>query len=73
MPREQVEAARKWCNACPVQKECLFTALADNDRFGIWGGFTPEERRRAQEETSSLAEVLSHFDQGRLYELVVRL
>lgn len=73
MPREQVDEARDWCNDCPVQKECLFTALADNDRFGIWGGYTPEERRRAQEQTGSLGEVLSHFDQGSLYDLVVRL
>lgn len=73
MPRDQVEQARRWCNNCPVQKDCLFTALAENDRFGIWGGYTPEERRRAQEATSSLAEVLSHFDEGTLYALVVRL
>lgn len=45
-------------NACPIRDECLERALAmevnpvtgrplpDQNRFGIWGGYTPLERHR---------------------------
>lgn len=36
--------AKKFCQQCPVQKECLEYALAANETFGIWGGLTPQER-----------------------------
>lgn len=30
---------------CPVTAECLAFALSRNERFGCWGGTTPEERK----------------------------
>jgi Transcription factor WhiB len=33
------------CRSCPVAAECLAYALAADERFGVWGGMTPEERR----------------------------
>lgn len=38
--------AKRICQACPVQDECLEFALAHDERFGIWGGLSERERRR---------------------------
>lgn len=37
--------ARHLCHQCPVIAECLAYALAHDERFGVWGGMTAEERR----------------------------
>lgn len=39
--------AKEICRSCPVQVDCLATALRDNEDSGIWGGTTPVERKRA--------------------------
>ncbi|MFC7488786.1 WhiB family transcriptional regulator [Knoellia sp. CPCC 206453] len=39
---ESVKAA---CWSCPAQVECLAYAVAAGERFGIWGGFGPTERK----------------------------
>lgn len=33
------------CRQCPASGACLDYALAADERFGIWGGTTPDERR----------------------------
>jgi WhiB family transcriptional regulator, redox-sensing transcriptional regulator len=38
--------AKKICVECPVRAECLEYALANDERFGIWGGLSERERRR---------------------------
>ena len=38
--------AKKVCSGCLVRAECLEYALADDERFGIWGGMSERERRR---------------------------
>ncbi|GAA3284958.1 WhiB family transcriptional regulator [Nesterenkonia halobia] len=38
--------AKKVCGACTVQQECLDYALANDERFGIWGGMSERERRK---------------------------
>jgi len=38
--------ARTICNTCPVKDDCLEHALSNDERHGMWGGTTPEERRR---------------------------
>ncbi len=38
-------ARETWCNRCPVKQECLDFALDNNEKWGIWGGLSPEERR----------------------------
>lgn len=40
--------AKRICAACPVRDECLEFALANDERFGIWGGLSERERRRAK-------------------------
>jgi hypothetical protein len=36
------------CNSCPVKLQCLRTAVANNEEFGIFGGKTPDERKNIQ-------------------------
>ena len=38
--------AKRICSGCPVREECLEYALANDERFGIWGGMSERERRR---------------------------
>jgi len=38
--------AKKICLNCEVKAECLSYALANDERFGIWGGLSERERRR---------------------------
>lgn len=38
--------AKSVCFACEVREECLDYALANDERFGIWGGLSERERRR---------------------------
>ena len=45
-PAEQeVEEAKAMCAICEVRQPCLEFALAAGERFGVWGGLTPQERR----------------------------
>lgn len=37
--------AIRHCYSCPVQKQCLYTALVCQEDYGVWGGFTPRQRR----------------------------
>ena len=38
--------AKRVCTGCAVRAECLEFALANDERFGIWGGLSERERRR---------------------------
>lgn len=42
------EEAKRICRTCPVRRECLRDALDRRDRYGIWGGFNPQERKKLQ-------------------------
>jgi WhiB family redox-sensing transcriptional regulator len=39
--------AKQICSTCPVRTPCLEHALALREKFGVWGGLTERERRRA--------------------------
>lgn len=41
----EAEPAKIVCRGCPVRELCLELALAADERFGVWGGLTPSERR----------------------------
>ncbi len=47
---EGMRKAQQICAQCPVQEPCLEFALETNQTLGIWGGTTPNERRRLRRE-----------------------
>jgi WhiB family redox-sensing transcriptional regulator len=44
--------AKKICTSCEVKTECLEYALANDERFGIWGGLSERERRKLRQRAS---------------------
>ena len=38
--------AKEVCRGCVVREDCLEFALANGEKFGIWGGMSERERRR---------------------------
>jgi WhiB family transcriptional regulator, redox-sensing transcriptional regulator len=40
--------AKEVCRGCVVREECLEYALANSEKFGIWGGMSERERRRVR-------------------------
>lgn len=41
------EAEAKWlCSLCPVRTECLESALANGEKYGIFGGLNEDERAK---------------------------
>ena len=38
--------AKRVCTSCEVRSQCLEYALANDERFGIWGGLSERERRK---------------------------
>jgi WhiB family redox-sensing transcriptional regulator len=38
--------AKEVCRGCEVREQCLEYALANGEKFGIWGGLSERERRR---------------------------
>jgi WhiB family redox-sensing transcriptional regulator len=44
--------AKKICSSCEVKTECLEYALANDERFGIWGGLSERERRKLRQRAS---------------------
>jgi WhiB family redox-sensing transcriptional regulator len=53
--RASIRWAKSVCGRCPVREECLAEALRaeDGSRYGIYGGFTPEERAELVAEVHS--------------------
>ncbi len=43
---DTVRLALALCRTCPVEPECLASALANDERYGVWGGKTARQRRR---------------------------
>lgn len=41
----QYATCRRICAVCPARPSCLEYALEHRERFGMWGGLTPDERR----------------------------
>lgn len=40
------DRAKAICQGCPVREDCLDYAMANGEKFGIWGGYTERERNR---------------------------
>ena len=42
---QQIEEAKAVFRTCEVVDECLKTALDTNQDYGVWGGYSEDERR----------------------------
>lgn len=42
----QPDAAKRICNGCDVRLQCLAYALRNDEKHGIWGGTTGQQRAR---------------------------
>ena len=40
------------CRECPFILKCAATAIENNEEFGVWGGLTPEDRKRMRKNQS---------------------
>jgi len=43
---KQIARAKVICAGCRVRHECLDFAMTHDQVYGIWGGTTPEDRKR---------------------------
>ncbi|HEY6497602.1 MAG TPA: WhiB family transcriptional regulator [Trebonia sp.] len=43
----QVKEAKALCGGCQVRSQCLQYAITGDEDYGVWGGMTEDERRRA--------------------------
>lgn len=66
-------AAKTICRDCPVQAECLRIAMANNEQYGVWGGYDSLERRalaRREMRTRRADRVMGRSDEDRLEQLL---
>lgn len=49
---DRVRAAKQICFGCEVRPKCLEYAVANNERYGVWGGLTERERRVVRKQAS---------------------
>jgi WhiB family redox-sensing transcriptional regulator len=54
--------AKSVCRSCPVVAECLEYALANDEKFGIWGAKSERERRRLKRSGTGIAAVAAAKD-----------
>ncbi|MBB4794997.1 MULTISPECIES: WhiB family transcriptional regulator [Streptomyces] len=52
-PGSSVREAKRICGLCESRTECLEYALANDERFGVWGGLSEKERLRLRRQDRS--------------------
>ncbi|AZK97517.1 MULTISPECIES: WhiB family transcriptional regulator [Streptomyces] len=45
-PGSSTREAKQLCRACPGRVACLEYALEHDEKFGVWGGLSEQERHR---------------------------
>ncbi len=52
---DSTREAKAVCERCPISEQCLEYALANVEKFGIWGGKSERERRIIRRERARVA------------------
>lgn len=69
--------AKAVCAICPVTEQCLGYALETDQRFGIWGGLSEQERKRLKRQqgfvSAGLPDGLRRYREGREAEARQRM
>ncbi|MFI6283935.1 WhiB family transcriptional regulator [Streptomyces sp. NPDC051018] len=45
-PGSSTQEAKRLCRVCEGRVACLEYALANDEKFGVWGGLSEQERHR---------------------------
>lgn len=48
------KAAKRICISCEVRDQCLAYALANDERFGVWGGLSEHQRRKLRSDSRAI-------------------
>lgn len=48
-----VREAKRICSRCNVRQQCLEWALANDERFGVYGGLSETERRAIKKKAAA--------------------
>jgi len=56
---DSTREAKEVCRGCVVREDCLEHALANGEKFGIWGGLSERERRRVRRSRTAEREAVS--------------
>jgi len=56
---DSTREAKEVCRGCVVRDDCLEHALANGEKFGIWGGLSERERRRVRRSRTIERETVS--------------
>lgn len=59
------DSAKRVCVNCSVRLDCLEYALANGERYGIWGGLTERERTRLRRQAQRLFSLIGHGEDIR--------
>lgn len=65
--------AKAICATCPVKDACLEVALANGEKFGIWGGMSERERRRIRRDRHQLGTREATTIEERIVDLLHRV
>lgn len=49
VPAQEICNGREREPGCPVRDECLAYALANDERFGVWGGLSEKQRKKLKQ------------------------
>lgn len=68
----ETDIFRMTCTACPLWSQCLGYA-SENEKYGVWGGMTPSERRSFLEPNKSAIrkKVISDFKAFGITEAMI--
>ena len=56
-PGESADPGKQVCAGCPVLVKCRDHALRHNERFGVWGGLSENDRKRLRRQARTASVV----------------